>query len=170
MGTLGSGNHSLEVTAVAGGFAPTVSHEFGLGHGRVVVSIHCGARRLGPQIGYEFLKAMAIAASNYGTTPPGRELAAPDQARTWLRHIGACCGGLRTRQPRDREPLRARRVRPLPSRPRVRALVRRAAQYLQGRATQCRGQESERLVVGEGATRALAPGAQFRAPSRACAC
>ena len=56
MGTLGSGNHYLEVQQVARSSIAAVAAAFGLREGDVVVSIHCGSRGLGHQIGTEFLK------------------------------------------------------------------------------------------------------------------
>jgi tRNA-splicing ligase RtcB len=75
VGTLGSGNHYLEVQYVAEIFAADVAEVFDLHVGDVVVSIHCGSRGLGHQIGTDFLKKMAIAASQYGIELPDRELA-----------------------------------------------------------------------------------------------
>src|SRR5215831_11692692 len=60
MGTLGSGNHYLEVQEVAEIFDDAVAKSFGLAPGEVVVSIHCGSRGLGHQIGSEFLREMAL--------------------------------------------------------------------------------------------------------------
>lgn len=51
MGTLGSGNHYLEVQRVARLFNHQIAAAFGLREGDVVVSIHCGSRGLGHQIG-----------------------------------------------------------------------------------------------------------------------
>ena len=47
MGTLGSGNHYLEVQAVAEIFNASVAKAFGLALDDVVVTIHCGSRGLG---------------------------------------------------------------------------------------------------------------------------
>ena len=58
MGTLGSGNHYLEVQQVVKIFDSTVAAAFQLREGDIVVSIHCGSRGLGHQIGTEFLKRM----------------------------------------------------------------------------------------------------------------
>jgi tRNA-splicing ligase RtcB len=55
MGTLGSGNHYLEVQAVAEIFDASAAQAFGLVQDHVVVTIHCGSRGLGHQIGTEFL-------------------------------------------------------------------------------------------------------------------
>lgn len=51
MGTLGSGNHYLEVQEIAEVFARDVAEELGLRVGEVVVSLHCGSRGLGHQVG-----------------------------------------------------------------------------------------------------------------------
>lgn len=75
MGTLGSGNHYLEVQEVAEIHNADIAAAFGIQQGDVVISIHCGSRGLGHQIGTEFLKSMALAASEYGITLPDRELA-----------------------------------------------------------------------------------------------
>jgi len=75
MGTLGSGNHYLEVQEVAEIFDARAAAGFGLEAGAVVVMIHCGSRGLGHQIGTEFLAEMAAAAPRYGIRLPDRELA-----------------------------------------------------------------------------------------------
>ncbi len=75
MGTLGSGNHYLEVQVVGEIFDPVTATAFGLRAGQVVISIHCGSRGLGHQIGTEYLKDMAVAAPQQGIRLPDRELA-----------------------------------------------------------------------------------------------
>jgi tRNA-splicing ligase RtcB len=75
MGTLGSGNHYLEIQQVTDVYAPEIAAAFGVKTGDIVVSIHCGSRGLGHQIGTEFLKRMVIAAPGYGIELPDRELA-----------------------------------------------------------------------------------------------
>ena len=72
-GTLGSGNHYLEVQEVAEIFDAGAAAAFGLETGRVVVSIHSGSRGLGHQIGSEFLQEMAA-------TPEGLALPDPELA------------------------------------------------------------------------------------------
>ena len=56
MGTLGSGNHYLEVQCVDQIYDEPIAAAFGLRQGDAVVSIHCGSRGLGHQIGTEFLR------------------------------------------------------------------------------------------------------------------
>ncbi|MGE5246120.1 MAG: RtcB family protein [Betaproteobacteria bacterium] len=90
MGTLGSGNHYLEVQRVVQVFDPKVAAAFRLRENDIVVSIHCGSRGLGHQIGTEFLKRMAVAASQYGIDLPDRELAcAPIDSPLGQSYLGA---------------------------------------------------------------------------------
>ena len=90
MGTLGSGNHYLEVQYVDKIFHNKVAAGFGLREGEVIVSIHCGSRGLGHQIGTEFLRTMAMAAQKYGIHLPDRELAcAPISSPVGQSYLGA---------------------------------------------------------------------------------
>jgi tRNA-splicing ligase RtcB (3'-phosphate/5'-hydroxy nucleic acid ligase) len=90
VGTLGSGNHYLEVQRVARIFEAPTAARFGLAEGDAVVSIHCGSRGLGHQIGTEFLKEMVITASERRIVFPDRELAcAPIRSSTGARYLGA---------------------------------------------------------------------------------
>ena len=90
MGTLGSGNHYLEVQAVAEIFDTNVAKSYGLAEDDVVVTIHCGSRGLGHQIGTEYLRDMVVAASASGITLPDRELAcAPIKSDVGQRYLGA---------------------------------------------------------------------------------
>jgi len=95
MGTLGSGNHYLEVQKVAEVFDQTVAEGFGLKMGEVVVSIHCGSRGLGHQIGTEFLKDMAVYDAEIGMKLPDRELAcAPVNSDLGQKYLGAMRAGI----------------------------------------------------------------------------
>jgi tRNA-splicing ligase RtcB len=95
MGTLGSGNHYLEVQRVAEIHDADVAQAFGLMVDDVVVSIHCGSRGLGHQIGTEFLKEMAIGAPAFGIVLPDRELAcAPVESGIGQRYLGAMRAGI----------------------------------------------------------------------------
>lgn len=95
MGTLGSGNHYLEVQHVSDIYDETTAERFGLHQGDVVVSIHCGSRGLGHQIGTEFLKDMAIAAPRFGINLPDRELAcAPIKSDIGQAYLGAMRAGV----------------------------------------------------------------------------
>ena len=90
MGTLGSGNHYLEVQHVAKIFDHKAASCYGLQDGDTVISIHCGSRGLGHQIGTEFLTQMAGCASQYGIDLPDRELAcAPIHSPVGEAYLGA---------------------------------------------------------------------------------
>ena len=90
MGTLGSGNHYLELQHVVEVYDQATAEAFGLRPGDTVVSIHCGSRGLGHQIGTEFLREMAITAKAAGITLPDRELAcAPIRSPVGERYLGA---------------------------------------------------------------------------------
>ena len=90
MGTLGSGNHYLEVQEVTAVFDAGSAAAFGLKQGDIVVMIHCGSRGLGHQIGTEFLKRMVIAAGAHGIQLPDRELAcAPILSDVGRSYLGA---------------------------------------------------------------------------------
>ena len=90
MGTLGSGNHYLEVQEVTAVHDAEAATAFGLEQGEVVVSIHCGSRGLGHQIGTEFLRLMATSAASHGISLPDRELAcAPIKSGTGQSYLGA---------------------------------------------------------------------------------
>lgn len=90
MGTLGSGNHYLEVQEVTAVYDEAAARAFGIVRGEIIVSIHCGSRGLGHQIGTEFLKKMVVAAAGYGITLPDRELAcAPLRSPLGEEYLGA---------------------------------------------------------------------------------
>jgi len=90
MGTLGSGNHYLEVQVVDRIDDPETARAFGLHEGQIVVSIHSGSRGLGHQIGTDFLVSLAKAAAGLGLTLPDRELAcAPINSPEGQQYLGA---------------------------------------------------------------------------------
>ncbi len=75
IGTLGSGNHFLEVQYVEKIFEPEIAESFGLRQNQVVVLIHCGSRGLGHQVCTDFLKVMNEAMPRYSISLPDRQLA-----------------------------------------------------------------------------------------------
>jgi tRNA-splicing ligase RtcB (3'-phosphate/5'-hydroxy nucleic acid ligase) len=95
MGTLGSGNHYLEVDRVAEIFAGDAAAAFGLRSGDAVVLIHCGSRGLGHQIGTDYLRDMVVAAAGFGLRLPDRELAcAPIDSELGRAYLGAMRAGI----------------------------------------------------------------------------
>lgn len=90
MGTLGSGNHYLEVQKVVEIHDEEIARAFGIKLNDIKISIHCGSRGLGHQIGTEFLKKMVLSAKSHGITLPDRELAcAPINSSLGKNYLGA---------------------------------------------------------------------------------
>jgi len=76
IGTLGSGNHFLEIQRVDKIFNPKTAKAFGLTHeGQVTVMIHCGSRGYGHQVCSDYLQVMERAVGKYKISLPDRELA-----------------------------------------------------------------------------------------------
>lgn len=95
MGTLGSGNHYLEVQEVTAIYDAAIARSFGLKQGDIVVMIHCGSRGLGHQIGTEFLSRMTTAAAGHGIQLVDRELAcAPINSDLGKEYLGAMRAGI----------------------------------------------------------------------------
>jgi tRNA-splicing ligase RtcB len=94
VGTLGSGNHYLEIQVVSDVLDTEAASIYGLSAGQIVVSIHTGSRALGHQIGQDYLKEMAAASRKYGIPIPERELVcAPIRSPEGERYLGAvACG------------------------------------------------------------------------------
>jgi tRNA-splicing ligase RtcB len=90
MGTLGSGNHYLEVQVVEHVYDAAAAEAFGLSEGQIVISIHCGSRGLGHQIGTDYMVLLAKAANRFGIHLPNRELAcAPIKSPEGQQYLGA---------------------------------------------------------------------------------
>ena len=75
LGTLGSGNHFLEVDYVQEIFEPKIAERFGLGFNEVVVLIHCGSRGLGHQVCTDFLEVMKQVMPQHKISLPDPQLA-----------------------------------------------------------------------------------------------
>jgi len=76
LGTLGSGNHFLEVERVERIFDEEVAARFGITEaGQVTVMVHCGSRGLGYQIADDYIQVMLGASRKYGIKLPDNELA-----------------------------------------------------------------------------------------------
>jgi tRNA-splicing ligase RtcB (3'-phosphate/5'-hydroxy nucleic acid ligase) len=74
-GTLGSGNHFLEIQVVSEIFDPVAAAAFGLRAGQVCCMIHCGSRGLGHQVCTDHLKLLEAATKKYNIRLPDRQLA-----------------------------------------------------------------------------------------------
>lgn len=168
MGTLGSGNHYLEVQEVVRLFDADAARVFGLAEGDIVIAVHCGSRGLGHQIGTEFLREMAIEDAKIGIHLPDRELAcAPIRSALGERYLGA---------------MRAAINCALANRQIIGHLVRQALSEILPEASldllfdvshntckvethKTNGVERQLHVHRKGATRALGPGSPSLAPA-----
>ncbi len=95
LGTLGSGNHFLEVQVLDTVFDREAATRFGLGEpGQVVVFFHCGSRGFGHQICQDYLDLMERASSRYGIHLPDKQLAcAPIRSPEGQSYLGAMAAG-----------------------------------------------------------------------------
>ena len=75
VGTLGSGNHFLEVDVVDEIYDANVAEVFGLFKGQIVIQIHTGSRGLGYQVCDDYLKLLLQASKKYGFSLPDKQLA-----------------------------------------------------------------------------------------------
>ena len=76
LGTLGSGNHFLEVQVIDEVYWPEAAAAMGVtGPGQVIVFIHCGSRGLGHQVCQDYLDVMEVAAARYGIELTDKQLA-----------------------------------------------------------------------------------------------
>lgn len=90
VGTLGSGNHFLEIQAVDKIFDRETARVFGLEEGQITVMIHCGSRGFGYQVCDDYLALMGEAARKYRIELPDRQLAcAPVKSDEGRRYLSA---------------------------------------------------------------------------------
>ncbi len=90
LGTLGSGNHFLEVQEVAEIYDPHAAQVMGLEVGRVTVMIHCGSRGLGHQVCTDFVREVIRKLGEWGIQLPDRQLAcAPIGSPEGRSYLGA---------------------------------------------------------------------------------
>jgi tRNA-splicing ligase RtcB len=76
LGTLGSGNHFLEVAIVDEIYEPETASVMGIDRtGQVMLYVHCGSRGLGHQVADDYIKVMLAAMQKYGIEVPDRQLA-----------------------------------------------------------------------------------------------
>lgn len=90
VGTLGSGNHFLEVQVVDEVYRPEIAAKLGLSAGGVCIAIHSGSRGLGYQVCEDSLRPMVKAAADHGISLPDRQLCcAPLESGAARRYLGA---------------------------------------------------------------------------------
>ncbi|MDJ0597576.1 MAG: RtcB family protein [Crocosphaera sp.] len=90
LGTLGAGNHFLEVDVIEEIFDPQAANIMGLWEGCLAVQIHCGSRGFGHQICTDYVQDFQWAVINYGIELPDRELVcAPLDSPEGQSYLGA---------------------------------------------------------------------------------
>ncbi|MCD6139666.1 MAG: intein-containing RctB family protein [Thermococcus sp.] len=93
LGSLGSGNHFLEVQVVDKIFDKKIAKVYGLFEGQVVVMVHTGSRGLGHQVASDYLRIMEKANRKYNVPWPDRELVSvPFQTEEGQRYFSAMKG------------------------------------------------------------------------------
>lgn len=94
LGTLGAGNHFVEVDEVETVFDEESAKKMGIFKNQIVVLIHTGSRGLGHQIATDYIRIMAQAMRKYGIILPDRELAcAPFQSKEGQDYFKAMSAG-----------------------------------------------------------------------------
>jgi len=95
LGTLGGGNHFIEVQLVDAILDETAAQAFGLFPGQVTVLVHTGSRGLGHQVCTDYVKLMDEAIHRYGITVPDRQLACvPFSSPEGQSYFGAMCAAV----------------------------------------------------------------------------
>ena len=95
VGSLGSGNHFLEVQRVSDIYREDVAATFGLERDQVVVLIHCGSRGLGHQVCTDYLREVEQSHQGLLNQLPDRELAAaPAGSQLAEQYYGAMCAAI----------------------------------------------------------------------------
>jgi tRNA-splicing ligase RtcB (3'-phosphate/5'-hydroxy nucleic acid ligase) len=90
LGSLGSGNHFLELQAVDEVYDDAAAARLAVRSGQLVVMIHTGSRGLGHQVCTDYLKVTAAALRRFGIDVPDRQLAcAPTDSPEAARYLGA---------------------------------------------------------------------------------
>jgi len=90
LGTLGSGNHFLEVQVIEHVYEPAIAERFGLEQGQVTVMIHSGSRGFGYQVCDDFLSLTRHALAKYKISVPDMQLAcAPVHSPEGRQYLGA---------------------------------------------------------------------------------
>jgi len=90
LGSLGAGNHFIEIDIVERVYNPEIAQIFGLHEGLVVVQIHSGSRGFGHQICTDFVRLFNDQVDRYGFNLPDRELAcAPVKSKLGQDYLSA---------------------------------------------------------------------------------
>jgi len=163
VGTLGSGNHFLEIQKVEEIFNEEVAKTFGLFKDQIVIMIHCGSRGLGHQVCTDYLRTMIPAMQRYKIKVPDREFAcvpfnSPEGQRYFSAMASAANYAWANRQMiahfirKDWKDVLGEKASPLV------ALYDVAHNIIKKETYLINGKETEVAVHRKGATRAFPPG------------
>jgi len=160
VGSLGSGNHFLEVQVIDRVFDPAAAAAFGLAAGQVCVMIHCGSRGLGHQVCTDHVRAMGDAMARYRISVPDRQLAcAPvtsPEGRAYLAAMAAAANYARANRQLLAEA--ARRVFATAVGSRLDLIYDISHNLAKIETHEVGGRQLRLCVHRKGATRALPPG------------
>jgi tRNA-splicing ligase RtcB (3'-phosphate/5'-hydroxy nucleic acid ligase) len=160
LGSLGSGNHFIEVQRISRVLEPDAAAAFGLAEGGVTVLIHSGSRGLGHQVCTDFVKRMDAALGRHGITLPDRQLscapASSPEGRDYLAAMAAAANFAWANRHTMAHGVREAVRRTLG--PGVASGVRQVYDVAHNVAKRERHGDREVLVHRKGATRAFPPG------------
>lgn len=92
LGTIGSGNHFVEVDFVEETYNKAIAKTYGLQKGQIVLLIHTGSRGLGHQVATDHIRKMMMVMSQYGINVPDRELTCvPFNSKEGQEYFKAMC-------------------------------------------------------------------------------
>jgi tRNA-splicing ligase RtcB len=170
LGSLGSGNHFLEVQVVEAVADPQAAAGFGLWPGQVCVMIHTGSRGLGHQVCTDHLAAMGAAMARYGISVPDRQLAcvpaASPEGRAYLAAMAAAANYGRANRQLLGQAARRAFAAVIPS-SRLRLLYDVSHNLARTETHQVDGRPRGLCVHRKGATPALPPGHPELPPAHA---
>lgn len=165
IGTLGSGNHYLEVQEVEEVYDSAAARAYGIDEGQVVISIHTGSRALGHQIGQDYLEKLEEASEKYGLPTEEKELvSAPIDSPEGRQYMSAVrCGincAFANRQAISGLTRRALKGSIELDPESVRTIYEVGHNTAKFETHEVEGEKKELLVHRKGSTRAFGPGRQ----------
>ena len=169
LGTLGSGNHFLEVQYVEKILEPEIAERFGLRLNQVVVLIHCGSRGLGHQVCTDFLKTMNEAMRRYSIELPDRQLACvpmhSEEGKNYLGAMAAAANFAWANRQAITHFTRGAFCKVLGGDPQLRVVYDVAHNIAKRERHQVNGEDREVLVHRKGATRSFPAGSPGLPPA-----
>ncbi len=165
LGTLGSGNHFLEVQEVDEIFDPKVAETFGLSRGQLVLMIHTGSRGCGYQVCTDYLQIIRKASHRFGIKLPDAQLASAPvespEAQEYLAAMRAASNFARANRQVITQRAREAMEQTLQRSPRdldVRVVYDVSHNLIKKETHVVEGKEKKLFVHRKGATRAFPPG------------